>query len=470
VLFNSYEFWTFLIIVLALYQVLPPRGQNRMLLVASYVFYGFWDWRFLGLIVGSTIVDFAAAQGMQGASSRRQRRAFLLGSLIANLGILGIFKYYGFFAHELNALLGSLGTGAPIPLLDVILPVGISFYTFQTLSYTIDVYRGQTRPTRDFLDFALYVAFFPQLVAGPIERSRHLLPQVVGERRRTLRDFRIGLYYVSLGLFLKVAIADNMAPLVDLVFQADAAELRGGECITAVYAFAFQIYGDFAGYSAIAKGVARWLGFDIMTNFARPYFATSPRDFWRRWHISLSTWLRDYLYVPLGGNRGSQLATLQNLMITMLLGGLWHGAAWTFVFWGLFHGLLLSAHRWFTERRGPRPALSGWRRWLAVLLTFHLVMFGWLLFRAESMQQVGAMLGAIAAGVEWTPLAVSTLALIVFFLGPLLLYEVWEERRGGEHAILEGHWLVQALVIIYFVAMVFFFPSPEAHEFIYFQF
>jgi D-alanyl-lipoteichoic acid acyltransferase DltB (MBOAT superfamily) len=470
VLFNSYEFWAFLVIVLALYQVLPPRGQNRMLLAASYVFYGFWDWRFLGLIVGSTIVDFAAAQGMQGSSSPRQRRAFLLGSLVANLGILGTFKYYGFFARELDALLGALGVEASIPLLEVILPVGISFYTFQTLSYTIDVYRGQTRPTRDFLDFALYVAFFPQLVAGPIERSWHLLPQVVGERRRTLRDFRIGLYYVSLGLFLKVAIADNMAPLVNLVFGADPAELSGGECIAAVYAFAFQIYGDFAGYSAIAKGVARWLGFDIMTNFARPYFATSPRDFWRRWHISLSTWLRDYLYVPLGGNRGTRLGTYQNLLITMLLGGLWHGAAWTFVFWGLFHGLLLSAHRWFVERRGPRPVLSGWRRWLSVFVTFHLVMFGWLLFRADSMQQVGAILGAIGSGLEWTPLAVSTLALIAFFVGPLLLYEAWEERRGGDEAILEGHWLVQALVIIYFVAMVFFFPSPEAHEFIYFQF
>jgi D-alanyl-lipoteichoic acid acyltransferase DltB (MBOAT superfamily) len=323
-LFHSFQFWAFMTVVGVVYWRLPHRGQNVFLLAASYFFYATWDWRFLSLILTSTTLDFFVARAIAGSSVDRVRRRYLLLSLCVNLGILGVFKYYGFFSTELTRMLAAVGIPASIPLVHLILPVGISFYTFQALSYTIDVYRGQMQPTNRFVDFALYISFFPQLVAGPIERSSHLLPQVMHPRTITRGDFSDGVHLVLLGLFKKVVIADNMAPIVNSIFSRDVAQLSGAECLMGVYAFAFQIYGDFSGYSSIAKGVAKWLGFDLMTNFSAPYLATSPQDFWRRWHISLSTWLRDYLYIPLGGNRGGRLFTYRNLLLTMLLGGLWH--------------------------------------------------------------------------------------------------------------------------------------------------
>jgi D-alanyl-lipoteichoic acid acyltransferase DltB (MBOAT superfamily) len=399
-----------------------------------------------------------------------RRRTYLIISLVVNLGLLGVFKYYGFFSRELAILLQSLGIDASIPVLDVILPVGISFYTFQTLSYTIDVYRGRTKATRHFFDFALYVAFFPQLVAGPIERSSHLLPQMFSPRRVTGDDFRLGLYLVGLGLFTKVVVADNMARIVNTVFASSASELSGAECLLAIYAFAFQIYGDFYGYSMIAKGVARWLGFDIMTNFARPYFARSPREFWRRWHISLSTWLRDYLYIPLGGNKDGRARTYRNLMLTMLLGGLWHGANWTFVIWGLFHGLLLAVHRLMSGPLAKRVTAPGPGGWLACVVNFHLVCLGWLFFRASSFDQIRDMLRLIIFDFRWTDFATSAVAMIIFIAGPFMAYEAWIEKRKDENAILQVHWMWLALLLSYFAIMGLFFPPLEAHEFIYFQF
>jgi D-alanyl-lipoteichoic acid acyltransferase DltB (MBOAT superfamily) len=296
------------------------------------------------------------------------------------------------------------------------------------------------------------------------------MPQILRPRRPTGEDFRAGTHEVILGLFKKVVIADNMAPIVDTVFAQDPSTLTSAECLVGVYAFAFQIYGDFSGYSSIAKGVARWMGIDLMTNFDMPYLATSPRDFWRRWHISLSTWLRDYLYVPLGGNRHGRLATYRNLILTMLLGGLWHGAAWTFVSWGLFHGAWLALHRLWDERRARRTPASPLVRAACVFLTFHAVCFGWLLFRAESMTQVWGMLGALASYPSANTFAVAAFGTVGFFALPLFVYEAWIHRSGdGEAAPVEG-WLARSALYTYCLLMMVFFPPPVGHEFIYFQF
>jgi len=404
----------------------------------------------------------------------RRRRHWVAFSLGINLGILGLFKYYGFFVAELERLLAFAGLPGLSPALQLVLPVGISFYTFQALSYTLDVYRGRTVPTQRFLDFALYIAFFPQLVAGPIERSHHLLPQVTDPRPRCdAARFRDGLFLVLSGLFLKVVLADNMAWLTTVPFGEAPADLAAPEVLLGVYAFAFQIYGDFAGYSAIAIGVAKWLGFDLMENFRRPYFALDPRDFWRRWHISLSTWLRDYLYISLGGSRGGRLRTARNLMLTMLLGGLWHGAAWTFVIWGGLHGLWLVLHRVWDARRGAGAArwlASRWGRALCLVATFHLVCLGWLFFRAETLEQALGMLAALGGTWAWSDFASTCAGSILFFAGPWLLLDAWLERRNDSLALTRAAWPWRLAVYAYIVAMLLFFPAPVAVEFIYFQF
>ena len=388
-LFNSYTFWLFFGFVFVLCGLSRRnfRLQNTVLLVASYTFYGFWDWRFLSLLLVSTIIDFNVAQWLERAETPRRRKLLLALSLCANLGVLGVFKYLGFFTESMVELLNAFGIDSSLPVLNVLLPVGISFYTFQTMSYTIDVYRRELPATKRFFDFALFVSFFPQLVAGPIERAAKFLPQVLQPRLQNRLRFTEGFYLILLGLFKKVVIADNMAPIANAIFSRDVSTLSGPEVMIGVYAFAFQIYGDFSGYTDIARGVAKWLGFDLMLNFRMPYFAASPSDFWARWHISLSSWLRDYLYIPLGGNRHGALLTYRNLMLTMLLGGLWHGAVWTFVVWGGFHGLILCLYRFFgtfstaTEPRAlvrSGPFISG--RWLGILVMFHLTCIGWLFF------------------------------------------------------------------------------------------
>ena len=470
-LFNSYVFWVFLAIVMVLYSVLRHRKQNIMLLIASYIFYGWWDWRFLSLILLSTIVDFNVARAIGKTSSPRRRKSLITISLVTDLGILGLFKYYDFFISSFDNLLVSLGIHAQFPLMHLILPVGISFYTFQTLSYTIDVYRGKMTPTPHFLDFALYICFFPQLVAGPIERSTHLLPQVTNPRVRRREDFREGLYHVMIGLLKKVVIADNLAAVVDMVFQTPIDQLSGTECLFGVYAFAFQIYGDFSGYSSIAQGVAKWLGFDLMFNFRMPYFAQSPSEFWRRWHISLSTWLRDYLYIPLGGNRFGSFNTYRNLLITMLLGGLWHGAAWTFVAWGAFHGLLLCIYRPFEPDRHATPVQRSWPiRLFKVVVMFHLVCFSWLLFRAESITQAWDMCRLILTDLHITPLAIAILGTTLFYAGPVILYELWVFYADDMMKLTRVRWYWRGLVYSYCVLMLILFPPPVANAFIYFRF
>ena len=476
-LFNSVPFLFFFSCVYAIYVVLGHRAQNRLLLAASYFFYGCWNPKLLGLIVLSTVVDYVCGLGIEASADPARRRRLVTVSVVTNLGILGCFKYFDFFVVSLGALLE--GMGIPIePLrLDLVLPVGISFYTFQTMSYTLDVYRGRVSAARKPLDFALYVAFFPQLVAGPIERGAHFLPQVQNERTISWERLRTGAWLIVLGYFQKVVIADNMAPVADAVF-ARPGELGPLETLTGIYAFAFQIYCDFAGYSNIARGLAALMGFDLMANFRMPYFALNPSDFWKRWHISLSSWLRDYLYIPMGGNRGTARETRANLIATMLLGGLWHGAAWNFVAWGGFHGLLLVGHRALERRfrrsvpRRPLPAAlwTGAR----MFCFFHLVCFGWLLFRAVALRDVPLMLASIV-GLSGQPVA-ATPDLMLFWafafatLLPLLVIEIAQER--SRDLLATERWaptrrLAMGLVLFAFIVVV---GATGGDEFIYFQF
>jgi alginate O-acetyltransferase complex protein AlgI len=547
--FNEPQFWVPFLVVIAPYWWLSHRRQNTWLLIASYGFYGFWDYRFLFLILVSTVIDFIGGLGVgglrispaQGAKlcllllagaflfaghiqygplwesvvagnwygalaalpaglheswvpvatlaaiagyscllphlyalpEARRRKAFLVISMTANLAILGFFKYFDFFSSSLSELLASLGLRVSEPMLDVVLPAGISFYTFQAMSYTIDIYRGQTRPTRDFGDFALFVCFFPHLVAGPIMRAHALLPQVTNPRSLRANDLGDGLALVLVGLFKKVVLADNMAPIANAVFtrlaHGDTAGLSGSEVLVGIYAFAFQVYGDFSGYSSIARGISKWLGFDLVINFHNPYLAVTPRDFWRRWHISLSSWLRDYLYIPLGGNRGGRFAEYRNLMITMLLGGLWHGASWTFVAWGLYHGAILCAYRLAGIREASRSLHPGrWAFQLAVM--FHLTCIGWLLFRADSFNAVAEGLHVLATQWSFTSVAATGLILIAFYGAALVAVEWLTDGENRLDRLTRGRWYLQGAWYVYLVVMILIFYSRESREFIYFQF
>jgi alginate O-acetyltransferase complex protein AlgI len=470
-LFNSFVFWIFFFFVICLYRRLSHTGQNRMLLVASYIFYGYWDYRFLSLIFISTVVDYFVANAIQDSEEQKIRKYALSVSIASNLGILGFFKYFDFFSNEVSVLFTGLGLDLSLPLLNVILPVGISFYTFQTMSYTIDVYRGVTKPTKKFLDFALYVSFFPQLVAGPIERSSHLLPQILKPRTIRKNDFSEGLYHVLTGLFKKIVIADNMAPIVNTIFSTPTSELSGLEVLVGVYAFAFQIYGDFSGYSSIAQGIAKWMGFDLMWNFRMPYFSVSPSDFWQRWHISLSSWLRDYLYISLGGNKGGSLFTFRNLAITMLLGGLWHGAGWTYMLWGLYHGLLLIAYRLFARNINEhKTSMFDLKHLFNIVLMFHFVCGSWLIFRADSVHQITGMVDALLFNFYITDFAIFSMAMIIFFSGPLMLFELWIEKSKDMLIILNINWVYRAMFYTYLLLMIIIFPPDKPQDFIYFQF
>jgi D-alanyl-lipoteichoic acid acyltransferase DltB (MBOAT superfamily) len=477
-LFNTWSFWAFLAVVLPLYWVLPFRWQNRMLIAASYFFYGCWSWKLLPLIAGSTLMDYGLGIAVSRAENPAARKRLVAISVAVNLALLGFFKYYGFFAREAVRMSDWLGVPVSLPLWNIILPVGISFYTFQSMSYVIDISRRVSAPAKNFWDFALYVAFFPHLVAGPIMRSGNsengvgLLKQIQTPRAYRDGDFQEGLYHVAIGLFKKVVVGDNMAALVNTIFQTPVAQLSGPECIAGVYAFALQIYADFSGYSSIAQGVARWMGIDLMVNFRMPYLAVNPSDFWRRWHISLSTWLRDYLYIPLGGSRGGRFGTYRNLMLTMILGGIWHGASWTFVAWGAFHGVLLCAYRLADRKGGEKTihdfgVLEGLVRAFAL---FNLVCVGWLLFRAETIGQAWEMLVRAVTDSRVTPLARAIFGSMAFYGLPLLAYEYWVERRRRLTALVQVGWPWRAAVYSYAMLMLIFFPPAGVHEFIYFQF
>ncbi len=469
-LFNSYAFWIFLAVIWAMYKILPHRGQNLLLLAASYFFYGCWDWHFLPLILTTTLVNYYTAIGIENSSDPKRHKLLMAASATVSLGLLAYFKYMGFFAESAAEALKWLGFHPSWSTLNIVLPVGISFYTFQTMSYTIDVYRGQIKATRKFTDFALYVAYFPQLVAGPIERSSSLMPQITNPRRTDKNhkgDFSEGLYLVLVGLFLKVVVADNLGFIADGIFSAEKGTLTGTEALVGIYCFAFQIYGDFAGYSSIARGVSKWFGIDLMTNFRMPYLARTPSDFWQRWHISLSSWLRDYLYIPLGGNRGSKFKVYRNLMLTMLLGGLWHGAGWTFLAWGGIHGAILCIYK----ALGDRLKLPGtWGRIVATIGFFQLVCLGWLFFRADSFSQAWDMLTLIFTHQEMTPLARYGFGMIAFFCLPMMIYEIWLDRANTLRRLETVHWGWRAAVYCYIVFMIIIFPPTVFGQFIYFQF
>ena len=474
-LFNSLEFLIFFPIVLAVYYALATRAQNAWLLAASYLFYGWWDWRFLGLILLSTIVDFYVGQRIAASSEQTVKKRFLLVSVVANLGILGFFKYYGFFVQSFVGLLESVGLQAHVTTLQIILPVGISFYTFQTMSYSFDIYRGRIRPTRNLLNFALFVAYFPQLVAGPIERAHHLLPKLEAVRRIKWIDIAVGFELLILGFFKKVAIADTLGPIVDARF-ADPSLSSGADLLVTTYLFAFQIYGDFSGYSDIARGVSRFFGVDLMRNFNQPYLAQSITEFWRRWHISLSTWLRDYLYVPLGGNRKGRTRTYANLMTTMLLGGLWHGANWTFVIWGGLHGLYLAGHKMLLRGRKfefdmiPR---FGFGPILRILVTFNLVCLTWVFFRAPDLSVAIEVLLRI---LTWAPGSPEMEPLVIGERVAVLLCTLfavdWVQARREDHAFMvRWHWVPRAMGYTFIILLTITIGNlVDEVPFIYFQF
>jgi alginate O-acetyltransferase complex protein AlgI len=404
-IFTSLTFIVFALLFYPLFFLARGRLQILVCIIASYIFYGWWDWRFMALLATSTTVDYTLGRLIAAAPDPRRRRAWVAASVAMNLGFLGFFKYFNFFAESFAALAGNLGFTADWATLHIVLPIGISFYTFQSMSYTIDVYRRRIAPERDFLVFACFIALFPQLVAGPIVRAAWLLPQLHHTKRFRWANLMGGLEMVIMGFFLKLVVADNLAPVANDVFRLPEAH-NSLSLLLGVVFFAFQIYGDFAGYSLIAIGLARIMGYRFRRNFRRPYFAASFSEFWTRWHISLSSWLRDYLYISLGGNRKGTLKTYRNLMVTMLLGGLWHGASWTFIIWGGLHGLYLVLQR-LLGAAGRRLRLAAAllrpiRQVAAILVVFTLTTLAWVFFRAASVGQAWEILTRILLGGDFS--------------------------------------------------------------------
>ena len=470
--FNSLHFVWFFAVVYAAYRVLPHRAQNWLLLVASYYFYAAWDWRFLGLLLASTVVDYSCAIAIERAEGDRKRRTLLILSLAFNLTMLGFFKYFNFFAENLGTIFDAVGWRLDWFTVRVLLPIGISFYTFMTMSYVIDVYRREIPATRDLLDFAVFVAYFPHLVAGPILRAARLLPQIDSPRRISREQMRDGAWLIAWGFFQKVFVADNLADVANAVFAPEA-RMTGVNVLLGTYAFAFQIYGDFAGYSNVARGTSKLMGIELIENFRFPYFVRTAQDFWRHWHISLSTWLRDYLYIPLGGNRGTSARTQRNLLLTMVLGGLWHGAAWTFVLWGVYQGLMLIVYRgisgsarlaaWVTS---PAPAarLSSW------LVMFHVTCYGWLIFRARSATQIGSLTAALFTDFSAASLDRALLVPLLQHTAPLLAVHAVEAWYDDGLAVPKLAPPVRYCVYTATVYLTVLFGNFGGAEFIYFQF
>jgi len=476
VIFHSLDFVVFFALVTALYWRLPQRGQNVLLLVSSYVFYGYVHPWFLILIAASTLIDYASARGMERWPEYRRR--FMAASIVSNFGMLGFFKYFNFFADNVQAVLAVAGLHVSAPVLRVLLPVGISFYTFQAMSYTVDVFRGELRARRSLLDVAVFISFFPHLVAGPIQRASFLLPQVEAERRFSMDRATSGLSLMVWGFVKKLVIADNVGVIANKVF---ALRDPSFEILWAgVFAFAIQIYADFSAYTDIARGSSRWLGFELTENFDHPYMARSPADFWRRWNISLSTWFRDYVYIPLGGSRATGLMWARNIMITFLLSGLWHGASWNYVLWGAYHGVLLLLTRAHQMLRAPSPPevrgpTSGALRVVQVLAMFVLTLVGWLLFRETE-------IGAIARDLTLVPwhstAADRQIGLYLFLLAfgysiPLWVQSVWVELHRGRPAPKEEGWGragLRALAYGAAFAAILVLRSRTSLDFIYFQF
>jgi len=471
--FNSFAFLIFLPLVFAIYWGPVRRSlsaQNLFVLATSWFFYAWWDWRFLSLILISSLTDFIIGLRMASVGSDRARAMLMWLSIAVNIGILGAFKYLDFFIVEFAGLLRGFGFEPHMEALGLILPVGISFYTFQTLSYTIDIKRGQLQPTRDLIAFLAFVSFFPQLAAGPIERAANLLKQFTSPRLFDSDAARDGLRQMLWGLFKKVVIADGCAPIVDRIFDLDPGSASGATLFFGAFFFAFQIYGDFSGYSDMAIGMARLFGFRLSRNFAYPYFSRSIGEFWRRWHITLSTWFRDYVYIPLGGSR-SPKSRMRNVMLTFVVSGLWHGANWTFVSWGALHGLLHSPA--IASKRKPSLDVPGLRDLPSMLITFLLVTLAWVFFRSPSLSEACAYLSAMAMHMHWSPGSA-----LLYLLRPemllivLLIAVEWRSRRKL-HPLeslpfrAPGRWTIYVLLI---AAILIRIDLHGTHEFIYFQF
>ncbi|MEE4115401.1 MAG: MBOAT family O-acyltransferase [Marinilabiliaceae bacterium] len=481
-LFNSLDFAIFLPIVFILYWFVANKNlklQNLLVVGASYFFYGWWDWRFLSLIIFSTLVDFTVGQKLRHTVNPATRKLLLWTSIVVNLGFLGFFKYYNFFLENFISAFSFFGRDISANSLNIILPVGISFYTFQTLSYTIDVYRKKLEPTKDFFAFSAFVAFFPQLVAGPIERASNLLPQFYKKRVFNYSRAADGLRQILWGLFKKVVIADNCAEFANHIFN-NSDTMNGSTLVLGALFFSFQIYGDFSGYSDIAIGTARLFGFDLMRNFAFPYFSRDIAEFWRRWHISLSTWFRDYLYIPLGGSRGSTLNKLRNIFIIFIVSGFWHGANWTFIIWGGLNALyflplmLTKNNRNHLDTVAQNRNLPDLRESSQMLLTFSLTVLAWIFFRAENIRHAFSYLDGIfskslfsSAGLHEMPGAWSTLTFVFFFL----LLE-WNGRKQT-YAIADFglNWKRPLRSAAYYAIIIaILMAGGQGQEFIYFQF
>jgi len=477
-LFNSLQFTLFFIIVYILYLVLNHKWQNRMLLVASYVFYGLWDWRFLSLILASTIIDYFCGIKIDESNDIKKKKIFLLFSLIGNLSILGVFKYFNFFAYNLQLLLNHLGFPSEPHLFHIILPVGISFYTFKTMTYTITIYWGQMKPNRNFLDYALFLAFFPALLSGPIDRANSFLPQISSPRKLSIEKFYEGCFLIFWGLFQKIFIADNLAKeIVNPVFAADP-NYQGAIVLFAMYAYVFQLYCDFAGYTNIAIGLGKVMGFNMMNNFNLPLFATNVADFWRRWHISLSTWVRDYIYTPLfmslrkiKGNKRLMITTI----ITMILLGLWHGAGWNFIVYGLYYGVLLVIYQQIQPMLQIliKPQTRFMQHiWLIarIIFMFHVTALGFLIFRAQSISQIYNMLYSLIANFQLADISLDVVKQLIFFSWIVVAFEIIQYRKKDLMFVLKWNTLSRA--VFYFVCfyLLIIFGVEGGKEFIYFQF
>jgi alginate O-acetyltransferase complex protein AlgI len=475
-LFNSLEFLLFLPIVFCLYWFIFQKilfVQNLLLLISSYVFYGWWDYRFLSLIFISSLVDYFIGLRIYHSSNSASKKFYLWISIIFNLGLLAFFKYFNFFIDSWVDLINAFGYSyKSLWTLNVILPVGISFYTFQTMSYSLDIYNGKLKPTKDFISFASFVSFFPQLVAGPIERASNLLPQILNNRSFKYDQGVQGLRLILYGMFKKVVVADTLAPHVDTIFQ-NYASLNGGVLLLGLFYFSFQIYCDFSGYSDIAIGISKLFGFELMSNFKFPYFSKDIGEFWRRWHISLSSWFRDYLYIPLGGSKKGKWTSIKNIFIIFVVSGFWHGARWTFIVWGLVHASLyipLFLKGKNNQYNDINVRKSSWfsniKEFVQIGITFFSIMFAWVFFRSESIKDALSYLFLMITNFEYPN---SEFYLVVFLILFLFLEFIFFKYSIENFKIKNSY--VRIVVYFILIQLIFYFSSSGNNiEFIYFQF
>jgi alginate O-acetyltransferase complex protein AlgI len=469
--FDTTTYFVFLVLVVLANRLLRQHShQNTLLLAASYFFYGWWDLRFLALMIASTIVDYWLARGIEKTSNPIARKRFLVLSLVMNFGLLGVFKYFNFFVDSFQFVAVAIGLGAvPHRVWEIALPPGISFYTFQAVAYIVDVYRREIPAVKSLRDYSLFISLFPHLIAGPIQRPSHLIPQVQSARTVDAGPFFDGLMLIIEGLFRKIVVADNCALVATAAFGGRLGHNAAATAL-GVLAFAFQIYGDFSGYSNIARGSAQLLGFHFMVNFRQPYLALSLSDFWRRWHISLSTWLRDYLYIgALGGNQLGKVRTYINLFLTMLLGGLWHGASWTFVFWGAWHGCGLAVERALGLAAGSsseRALLATVLRRLAVFL---FVIVGWAFFRSTTISEAVDFLAGVAVWTA-TPVAWFTLVFLLAHVLPLVGIDLALETSGTEYLAGKSGYPARIVVALGLAFASLIFAANDRSAFIYFRF